>query len=152
MIIICDHISLYYWYFLFFSNELIKETYWKKSEKFDWFLSSIIFVKNEDDYRYGGFTSKKWKNSNKYESDSSSFLFSLTNKEKYLLKNENNKKQFIIQKLVGLHLVMVHMIFLFLIIVLQGKIIFVNQNLFNLIMIKCIMEKNHLLLKIMRFI
>ena len=52
---------------------------------------TIIFVKNEDDYRYGGFTSKKWKNSNENESDPSSFLFSLTYKEKYLLKNENDK-------------------------------------------------------------
>ncbi len=51
---------------------------------------TIIFVKNEDDYRYGGFTSKKWKSSDEKESDPSSFLFSLTNKEKYLLKNEND--------------------------------------------------------------
>ena len=51
---------------------------------------TIIFVKNEDDFRYGGFTSKKWKSSGEYESDPSSFLFSLTNKEKYLLKNEND--------------------------------------------------------------
>ena len=52
---------------------------------------TIIFVKNEDDYRFGGFTSKKWKSSDEKESDPSSFLFSLTNKEKYLLKNENDE-------------------------------------------------------------
>ena len=52
---------------------------------------TIIFVKNEDDFRYGGFTSKKWKSSYEYESDPSSFLFSLTNKEKYLLKNQNDE-------------------------------------------------------------
>ena len=53
---------------------------------------TIIFIKNEDDFRYGAYTSKKWKSSNEYESDPSSFLFSLTNKEKYLLKNKNNEK------------------------------------------------------------
>ena len=53
---------------------------------------TIIFIKNEDDFRFGGYTSKKWKCCNESESDSSSFLFSLTNKEKYLLKNTNDKK------------------------------------------------------------
>jgi len=51
---------------------------------------TIIFVKNEDDLRYGGFTSISWKNDDENNSDSSSFLFSLTNKEKYLLKNKND--------------------------------------------------------------
>ena len=52
---------------------------------------TIIFIKNEDDFRFVGYTSKKWKCCNESESDSSSFLFSLTNKEKYLLKNTNDK-------------------------------------------------------------
>ena len=37
------------------------------------------------------YTSKKWKCCYESESDSSSFLFSLTNKEKYLLKNINDQ-------------------------------------------------------------
>ena len=51
---------------------------------------TVIFIKNEDNFRYGAFTSISWKNNNKYEPDSYSFLFSLTNKEKYLLKNKND--------------------------------------------------------------
>ena len=44
-----------------------------------------------NDFRFGIYTSKKWKCCSESESDSSSFLFSLTNKEKYLLKNTNDK-------------------------------------------------------------
>ena len=52
---------------------------------------TIIFVKNEDDMRYGGYTSIPWNDFNEYESDPFSFLFSLTNKEKFVLNNENDK-------------------------------------------------------------
>ena len=51
---------------------------------------TIIFIRNQKNFRYGGFTSIPWKKNGKYESDSSSFLFSLNNKEKYSLKDKND--------------------------------------------------------------
>ena len=53
--------------------------------------TTIIFIKNySNGYRFGGFTTVPWKGNNTYHSDPKAFVFSLNNRKKFPIKNQND--------------------------------------------------------------
>ena len=53
--------------------------------------TTIIFIKNySNGYRFGGFTTLPWGGNNIYHADSKAFVFSLTNKKKFPIKNPSD--------------------------------------------------------------
>ena len=54
---------------------------------------TMVFVKTTNGYRFGGFTTILWPNSD-YGKDNKAFLFSLDRKEKYNITNENHANKF----------------------------------------------------------
>ena len=67
-----------------FDNDLTSTFYNKCNEK----SPTIVFVKSNDGYRFGGYTSMFWPK-NGYGNDTKSFLFSLDFKKKYnCIKND----------------------------------------------------------------
>lgn len=51
---------------------------------------TIVFVKTKANYKLGGYTTAKWQNKEEFSYDKNAFIFSLTNKKKYLIKNNND--------------------------------------------------------------
>lgn len=53
--------------------------------------TTIIFIKNySNGYRFGGFTTLPWGGNNTYHVDSKAFVFSLTSKKKFPIKNPSD--------------------------------------------------------------
>ena len=48
---------------------------------------TIIFIETTKGYKFGGFTELEWDQSSSYKTDSSTFLFSINNREKYTKRN-----------------------------------------------------------------
>jgi len=54
--------------------------------------TTIIFIKNYyNEYRFGGYTTVPWKGNNSYQPDSKAFVFSLTKRKKFPIKNASDR-------------------------------------------------------------
>ena len=55
--------------------------------------TTIIFIKNyNNEYRFGGYTTVPWNSNNSHQSDSKAFVFSLTKKKVFPIKNVNDNE------------------------------------------------------------
>ena len=56
---------------------------------YDEYVPTLILIETFNNYRFGGFSDKIWKGNNVYKESKNSFLFSLTFKEKYNIKESD---------------------------------------------------------------